>query len=31
MESLYSPYLEFTGSRRWGYYFGVKVEWWVWN
>ena len=31
MESLYSPYLEFTGSRRWGYYFGVKAEWWVWN
>jgi len=31
MESLYSPYLEFTGSRRWGYYFGVKAEWWVWD
>ena len=31
MESLYSPYLEFTGSKRWGYYFGVKVEWWVWD
>ncbi len=31
MESLYSPYLEFTGSRRWGYYFGVKAEWWIWD
>jgi len=31
MESLYSPYLEFTGSRRWSYYFGVKAEWWIWN
>jgi maltoporin len=30
-ETLYSPYLEFTGSRKWGYYFGVKVEWWVWD
>lgn len=31
MESLYSPYLQFTGSRRWGYYFGIKGEWWVFN
>ncbi len=31
MESLYSPYLEFTGSKRWGYYFGVKAEWWIWD
>lgn len=31
METQYSPYLQFTGSRRWGYYFGVKAEWWVWN
>ncbi len=31
MESLYSPFLEFVGSRRWGYYFGVKAEWWIWN
>ncbi|MCA0933591.1 carbohydrate porin [Lutimonas saemankumensis] len=31
MESLYSPYLEATGPKRWGYYFGVKVEWWIWN
>ena len=31
MESLYSPYLEFVGKKRWGYYFGVKAEWWIWN
>lgn len=31
MESLYSPYLQFVGEKRWGYYFGVKAEWWVWN
>lgn len=31
MNSLYSPYLEFTGSKRWGTYFGVKAEWWIWN
>jgi maltoporin len=30
-ESLYSPYLEFTGAREWGYYFGVKAEWWIWD
>jgi len=30
-ESLYSPYLEFTGARTWGYYFGVKAEWWIWD
>ncbi len=30
MDSLYSPYLEFTGSKRWGQYFGVKAEWWIW-
>lgn len=30
MESLYSPYLQFVGERRWGYYFGVKAEWWIW-
>lgn len=30
-ESLYSPYLEFTGPKRWGYYFGVKAEWWLWK
>lgn len=31
MQSLYSPYLEFVGAQRWGYYFGVKAEWWIWN
>lgn len=31
MESLYSPYLQFVGEKRWGYYFGVKAEWWIWN
>lgn len=30
-ETLYSPYLQFAGSKRWGSYFGVKAEWWVWN
>ncbi|OIQ41791.1 MAG: hypothetical protein BM563_00300 [Bacteroidetes bacterium MedPE-SWsnd-G1] len=30
-ESLYSPYLQFAGEKQWGYYFGVKAEWWVWN
>ena len=30
-ESLYSPYLEFTGAQEWGYYIGVKAEWWIWN
>lgn len=28
-ETLYSPYLQFTGSEEWGYYFGVKAEWWI--
>ncbi|WP_240665606.1 carbohydrate porin [Lutibacter sp. HS1-25] len=31
MKTLYSPYLQFAGSKRWGSYFGVKAEWWVWN
>lgn len=31
MESLYSPYLQFVGEKRWGYYFGVKAEWWIFN
>ncbi len=30
-ESLYSPFLQFVGERRWGYYFGVKAEWWIWG
>ena len=28
--SLYSPYLNYTGPKNWGYYFGVKAEWWIW-
>ena len=27
--NLYSPYLAQNGSRRWGHYFGVKTEWWI--
>ena len=29
-DNLYSPYLAQTGSRRWGQYFGIKTEWWLW-
>lgn len=29
-ETLYSPYLELTGAKKWGTYFGVKAEWWIW-
>ena len=28
-ENLYSPYLQFVGHKSWGYYFGVKMEWWI--
>jgi len=28
--NLYSPYLSFAGPSNWGYYFGVKAEWWLW-
>ncbi|WP_340113842.1 carbohydrate porin [Maribellus mangrovi] len=28
-ENLYSPYLQFVGKKNWGYYFGVKMEWWI--
>jgi maltoporin len=28
--SMYSPYLSYTGPKDWGYYFGVKAEWWIW-
>ena len=31
MESLYSPFLQEVGAKRWGHYFGVKAEWWIWN
>lgn len=30
MKNLYSPYLQFVGEKRWGYYLGVKAEWWIW-
>jgi len=29
-DNLYSPYLAQAGSRKWGHYFGVKTEWWLW-
>jgi maltoporin len=29
--NLYSPYLQFTGPKSVGYYFGFKAEWWIWN
>jgi maltoporin len=29
-DHLYSPYLAQSGSRSWGQYLGVKVEWWIW-
>jgi len=28
-ENLYSPFLQFVGYKQWGYYFGVKMEWWI--
>lgn len=28
--AMYSPYLSYTGPKDWGYYFGVKAEWWIW-
>ncbi len=28
-DNLYSPYLQQTGTRTWGIYFGVKSEWWL--
>lgn len=31
MKNLYSPYLSFIGEKRWGYYMGIKAEWWIWN
>jgi maltoporin len=30
-ESLYSPYLQFTGPKSVGYYFGIKAEWWIFD
>ena len=29
--NMYSPYLSYTGPKDWGYYFGVKAEWWIWE
>lgn len=29
-DNLYSPYLAQSGSKTWGQYLGVKVEWWIW-
>jgi maltoporin len=29
-DHLYSPYLAQSGTKSWGQYLGVKVEWWVW-
>lgn len=29
-DNLYSPYLAQSGSKRWGHYFGIKTEWWIW-
>lgn len=29
-DNLYSPYLAQSGTKSWGQYLGVKVEWWVW-
>jgi maltoporin len=29
--NLYSPYLSYAGQKSWGYYFGLKAEWWIWE
>jgi maltoporin len=29
--NMYSPYLEMVGPKSVGYYFGIKVEWWLWG
>ncbi len=28
-EAMYSPYLQLVGHKQWGYYFGIKMEWWI--
>ena len=28
-ENLYSPYLAEIGNKKWGYYIGVRAEWWL--
>ncbi len=30
-DQLYSPYLEYVGNERWGYYLGIKGEYWIWR
>lgn len=30
-DNLYSPYLAFVGPQSWGYFFGIKAEWWIWD
>lgn len=29
MENQYSPYLDLVGKERFGHYFGVRAEWWI--
>ncbi|NMM50396.1 carbohydrate porin [Marinigracilibium pacificum] len=26
----FSPYLQLTGPKEWGHYFGIRAEWWTW-
>jgi maltoporin len=28
-EHLYSPYLAEIGAKKWGYYIGIRAEWWL--
>ena len=28
-DNMYSPFLQEVGKKRWGQYFGVRVEWWI--
>ena len=28
-DTMYSPYLEFVGPKSWGYFLGIKAEWWI--
>ncbi|WP_289053249.1 carbohydrate porin [Carboxylicivirga marina] len=30
-DEMYSPYLQVVGNRRFGHYFGIKMEWWILN
>jgi maltoporin len=30
-DNLYSPYLQYVGSQKVGYYFGIKAEFWIWK